>query len=191
MDSLDVPLSDVTELVERALANDQAAWREIVDRYKGVAWKVLYGYNLSEDDRQDAFASTFFRLFERLGTVRDVEKLPGWIATTARNEANTLYRKRARLEPMAEMPVRAVDVAEHSEGLEDHELRSAMRRAFSRLPAEMQTLLRLLCADPPIAYAEISRVLNLPHGSIGPTRLRCLQRLRASPELAPYLNGGT
>ena len=183
--------SDLPALVARALERDQRAWRDLVDRLKGVAWKVLYSYDLPEEDRNDAFASTFFRLYERLSTIREPEKLPGWIATTARNEANTVSRRRAKLVPMAELPLRAVELGDHGEGLEDDELRTALFAAFSRLSADQQALMRMLSADPPIGYDEISRVLNLPHGSIGPTRARCLQRLRNSPELAPFLNGGS
>jgi RNA polymerase sigma factor (sigma-70 family) len=181
---------DWDRLVERALDRDQVAWRELVDRLKGVAWKVLYGYDLSTEDRKDAFASTFFRVYERLGTIREPQKLPGWVATIARNEANTIARKRSRLVPMDELPLRGVVEADHSEDLIDDELRRAMLAAFRRLPADMQVLLRLLTADPPIGYEEVGRLLDLPHGSIGPTRQRCLQRLRNSPELAAYLNGG-
>jgi RNA polymerase sigma factor (sigma-70 family) len=173
------------------LERDQRAWRDLVNRLKGVAWKVIYSYDLSEEDRNDAFASTFFRLHERLATVREPEKLPGWVATTARNEANTVSRRRSKLVPMAELPLRTVDHGDHGEGLESDELRTALYAAFSSLSPEHQALMRMLSADPPIGYDEISRVLNLPHGSIGPTRARCLQRLRTSPELAPFLNGGT
>lgn len=183
--------SDLPALVARALERDQRAWRDLVNRLKGVAWKVIYSYDLSEDDRNDAFASTFFRLHERLATVREPEKLPGWVATTARNEANTVSRRRSKLVPMAELPLRTVDHGDHGEGLESDELRTALYAAFSSLSPEHQALMRMLSADPPIGYDEISRVLNLPHGSIGPTRARCLQRLRTSPELAPFLNGGT
>ena len=183
--------SDLPALVARALERDQRAWRDLVNRLKGVAWKVIYSYDLSEEDRNDAFASTFFRLHERLATVREPEKLPGWVATTARNEANTVSRRRAKLVPMAELPLRTVDHGDHGEGLESDELRTALYAAFSSLSPEHQALMRMLSADPPIGYDEISRVLNLPHGSIGPTRARCLQRLRTSPELAPFLNGGT
>lgn len=183
--------SDLPALVARALERDQRAWRDLVDRLKGVAWKVLYSYDLSEEDRNDAFASTFFRLHERLDTIREPEKLPGWVATTARNEANTVSRRRSKTVPMAELPLRSVDPGDHSEGLENDEIRTALFAAFSRLPAQLQALMRMLSADPPIGYDEISRVLNLPHGSIGPTRARCLQRLRNSPELSPYLNGGS
>ena len=183
--------SDLPGLVARALERDQRAWRDLVNRLKGVAWKVIYSYDLSEEDRNDAFASTFFRLHERLATVREPEKLPGWVATTARNEANTVSRRRSKLVPMAELPLRTVDHGDHGEGLESDELRTALYAAFSSLSPEHQALMRMLSADPPIGYDEISRVLNLPHGSIGPTRARCLQRLRTSPELAPFLNGGT
>lgn len=183
--------SDLPALVARALERDQRAWRDLVNRLKGVAWKVIYSYDLSEEDRNDAFASTFFRLHERLATVREPEKLPGWVATTARNEANTVSRRRSKLVPMAELPLRTVDHGDHGEGLESDELRTALYAAFSSLSPEHQALMRMLSADPPIGYDEISRVLDLPHGSIGPTRARCLQRLRTSPELAPFLNGGT
>ncbi|MDO9175311.1 MAG: sigma-70 family RNA polymerase sigma factor [Actinomycetota bacterium] len=185
--------SDLPALVARALERDQRAWHDLVDRLKGVVWKVLYSYDLSAEDRNDAFASTFFRLYERLSTVRDPEKLPGWLATTARNEANTVSRRRAKLVPMAELPLRSADTdpgLDLSEALQHDELRIALFAAFQRLSPEHQALMRMLSADPPIGYDEISRVLDLPHGSIGPTRQRCLQRLRSSPELAPFLDGG-
>ena len=183
--------TDLEGLVQRALQHDEQAWRQLVDTLKGVAWKVLYSYDLSEDDRNDVFATTFFRLYERLATIREPEKLPGWVATTARNEANSAYRRANRTVPMAELPLRAVSGADHGERIEDDELRTAMLAAFRRLNPEQQALMRLLSADPPLGYDEIGRLLNLPHGSIGPTRQRCLQRLRNSPELAPFMNGGS
>jgi DNA-directed RNA polymerase specialized sigma24 family protein len=53
-----------------------------------------------------------------------------------------------------------------------------VREAMAHLPAQWQQLLELLMADPPISYAEISDQLGLPVGSIGPTRGRCLAKLR-------------
>ncbi len=66
---------------------------------QGVVWRTVSGFGLSAEDRKDVFAAAFFRLFERLDTVREPDKLPGWIATTTRNEALTLVRARQRLEP--------------------------------------------------------------------------------------------
>lgn len=183
--------SDLAELVQRALANDQQAWRSLVDGLKGVAWKVLYSFNMGDDDRKDAFASTFFRLYENLATIRDVAKLPGWVATTARNEARTTLRKRAKLIPTGDLDLHHVVTDDHpDEHLLDNELLVALRAAFRRLPGDAQALLRLLCADPPVGYDAISELLHIPRGSIGPTRQRCLERLRRSPELASFLHGG-
>ena len=186
--------TDLAALHRRALDGDEHAWRSLVDALKNVAWKVLNSYGISAEDRNDAFASTFFRLFERLGTIREPLKLPGWVATTARNEANAAYRRQARVQPMADLPVRPAigadpAVAEHSERLEHQEVHAALRGALGRLSAEHQALLRLLCADPPIPYDDIARLMDMPIGSIGPTRQRLLARLRNSPELAAFLPG--
>ena len=180
----------LAELTEAALAGDERAWKTLVDTLKGVVWKALYSFDMSEDDRKDAFASTFFRLYERLGTIREPEKLPGWLATTARNEAHTVLRRKGRLVPVADLPLPAFGGPEHDEGLLDDELHLALRSAFASLPAKAQAILRLVCADPPISYDEISQILDMPRGSIGSLRRRYLELLRKSPELAPFIQGG-
>ncbi len=181
----------LTLLAEQALQGDQQAWREIVDRLKGVSWKVLYGLQMTEEDRKDAFASTFFRLYEHLGSIRDFDKLPGWVATTTRNEAHTIFRRQRHTASLDDLPLRDAPSVEPDDQLEADELRTAMHAAFRRLPKESQALMRLLTADPPIGYDEISQILDMPRGSIGPMRQRCLDRLRNTPEMAPYLNGGS
>ena len=180
----------LAELRDAALAGDERAWRTLVDTLKGVVWKTLYGFDMSEDDRKDAFASTFFRLYERLGTIREPEKLPGWLATTARNEGHTVLRRKNKLVPVAEMPFGVFTAGDHDEGLLDDELHVALRDAFAALPAKAQAVLRLVCADPPISYDEISQILDMPRGSIGSLRRRYLELLRKSPHLAPFLQGG-
>ena len=179
------------ELAARAIDHDQTAWRELVDRLKGVAWKVLYGYDLSEEDRKDAFASTFFRLYEHLATIRELEKLPGWVATTARNEAHTIFRRRRNTVPMESIGLREAPQVEETDHVVAGELHAALYAAFGRLAPQSQALMRLLTTDPPLSYDEISRNLDIPRGSIGPLRQRCLERLRNSPELAPFLDGGS
>lgn len=178
-------------LAERALQQDQGAWRELVDRLKGVAWKVLYGFGMSEEDRKDAFASTFFRLYEHLGSINEPEKLPGWIATTARNEAHTIFRRQRHTVGLDELTARDTPTIDPGDQLVAAELRAAMHAAFRRLSPDAQALMRLLTVDPPLGYDEISTILGMPRGSIGPLRQRCLERLRTSPEMAPYLNGGS
>jgi RNA polymerase sigma factor (sigma-70 family) len=175
-------------LVAAALAGEQAAWEELVERLQRVAWKAIGGFDLSAEDRKDAFAATFFRLFERLASVREPAKLPGWVATTARNEVLTLLRSGRRDIPadVDTMPLAPVEV-EPLVDLLDLELHGALHAALGRLSGACQQLLHLLTVDPPLAYAEISALLDVPQGSLGPTRQRCLERMRTAPELAPYL----
>ena len=175
-------------LIERALAGDEASWRELVDRFSGLVWRVLHTYDLSATDREEAFASTFYRLFEKLSSLREPRALPKWLATTARNEANAVSRSRRRLVPTDQLPLREVLPGDHDRALLDDELLGAVMAAFATLPPAAQALLRLLTAVPPLSYEEIATLLDVPVGSIGPTRQRHLQRLRSA--LTPYLEGG-
>lgn len=175
------------DLVPRAIEGDHAAWEAIVTRLQRVVWHAIAGFDLSAADRQDAFAATFFRLSERLATVQQPAKLPGWVATTARNEVFTLLRARRRLTPTdpADMALPA-SPARSDDDLLDDELQRAVHHAFTSLPRRCRELLRLATLDPPLSYGEIGEALDMPHGSIGPTRQRCLDQLRNSAELRPF-----
>ena len=164
--------------VSDALTGDDEAWRGIVDRLAPVVWKVLNSYSLDLADREDAFASTFFRLYEKLDTVREPTALPGWVATAARNEANSIWRKRQRLVPTDELPIRELDIDTIHENILNDELLTKVMEAFATLPCEAQALLRLLTAVPRLSYNEIADTLDMPRGSIGPTAGRHLAKLR-------------
>lgn len=184
----DLGSASFDELAPLALAGQRLAWEALVARLQNVAWRSIGGFDLAPEDRKDAFAATFFRLFERLATVREPAKLPGWVATTARNEALTLLRSRRRDVPtdLDDQTLPAV-VEEPAGRLIEGERLHALHTGLARLSGPCQQLLRLLTLDPPLSYAEISELLDLPHGSLGPTRQRCLERLRATPEVAPFL----
>ena len=181
--------SSFEDLVSLALDGHAPAWEALVARLQKVAWRAIGGFDLSAADRQDAFAATFFRLYERLSTVREPEKLPGWVATTARNEVLTLLRSRRRdvPSPLDDLDTPAAEV-DPSQRLVADERHGALHAALARLSTACQQLLRLLVVDPPLSYDEISTLLGVPQGSLGPTRQRCLERLRGAPELAPYLS---
>ncbi len=178
------------DLVPRAIQGDSAAWEAIVARLQRVVWHAIAGFDLSAVDRQDAFAATFFRLNERLTTVREPAKLPGWVATTARNEVFTLLRARRRLTATdpAEMTLPSTP-AVGDDRLLDDELHQAVRKGLASLTRRCQELLRLATLDPPLSYAEIGQALDMPHGSIGPTRQRCLDQLRNAAEMRPFVQG--
>ena len=158
-----------------------------MERLHRVAWSAIAAFDLSPEDRKDAFAATFCRLYERLGSVREPSRLPGWVHTTARNEVLTLLRSRRRTVPTDDFHTVPSATAEPERGLLDAELTRPLHAAIGRLSPTDQALLRLLTVDPPLSYSAISDMLDMPQGSIGPTRQRCLERLRATPEFRPFL----
>lgn len=162
-----------------AAKGDQQAWEAIVSAYSGLVWAVARGFGLSAADAADVFQGTWLRLVEHLGDVRDAAKLGGWLATAARREALALLRRTSR-----SVPVDDVDemVSGTSLAIDDELLRTeehhAVWLAFGRLSGNCQRLLRIAFADPPPRYEEISAVLDMPMGSIGPTKARCLASLK-------------
>ena len=81
-----IPPESGSDLVRRACAHDPEAWQEIVRRYRGMVGKVARSYRLSDADTADVMQNTWLRAFERLETVREPDRLSGWLATTARRE---------------------------------------------------------------------------------------------------------
>ena len=172
---------DPTIALIEAADGDQRAWDALVARYSGLVWAVARSFRLNDADAGDVFQATWFRLVEKLGQIRNGDGLGSWLATTARNEAIDMLRRRARESP--------VDIAEHLDRApsttdlpEEEVLRSEehrlLRQAVQRLPERCGRLLRAMGAHPVPSYAELGAALDMPVGSIGPTRARCLETLR-------------
>ena len=180
--------STVVDLVERARDGDQAAWNGIVDRYAPLVWAVCRRHRLSVADAEDVASCVWLRLVERLETIREPAALPGWIATTTRRECLYLLRTRNRQIPV-EDDERIVDGANPAadEWLLRQERHIALRHAFAELSELCQRLLSMLFHDPPVPYAQISAAMGMAVGGIGPSRQRCLAKLRDSQVLATLL----
>jgi RNA polymerase sigma factor (sigma-70 family) len=163
--------------VAAAARGDQAAWNRLVDRHSSLLWTVARAHRLSSDDAADVVQTTWLRLVEHLPEIRNPDGVGAWLATTARRESLRVLRTGRRSEP-----VEAIEAVADGAELDDRLLRderdAAVARAFARLPARDQALLRLLTLDPAPSYEEIGAALAMPIGSIGPTRGRALERLR-------------
>jgi RNA polymerase sigma factor (sigma-70 family) len=168
--------------LDAACGGDQHAWDSIVTAYAGLVWSVARGYRLSAADAADVFQGTWLRLVEHLGDIRDGSRLGGWLATTARREALTLLRRAGRDVPV-DTAEEFGDIASDGTAMDERLIRDEEQRilwqAFARLTANCQRLLRIIFSDPPPRYEEISAALDMPIGSIGPTRSRCLASLQA------------
>lgn len=175
--------SSVVALVTHAVEGDPAAWEGIVERYAPLVWSICARFQLSASDLEDVAQNVWMRLVDQLGELREPAALPGWLATTTRRECLrvvTAARKSGQRETKPDEELRLVDDTEIVEEILIAERNAALCEALAGLPDRCQQLLSMLLADPPLSYAEISRRLNIPVGSIGPQRARCLERLRKS-----------
>ena len=169
------------QLVAAAGDGDQAAWDALVDRFAGLVWSIARGHRLSQADAGDVVQTTWLRLVEHLDRIREPERLGSWLATTARNESLAVIRRGARSRPVEDVGLDDTDddAPAVDEGLLTHERDRALWQALGRIGDRCRTLLRVLMAEPPPSYADVSAALDMPIGSIGPTRQRCLEKLRA------------
>ncbi|MFB9182152.1 RNA polymerase sigma factor [Dactylosporangium sucinum] len=175
-------------LVLEARGGSQAAWDQLVERYAPLVYGICRRYGLTGMDVDDVGASVWLRLVERLETIREPAALPGWIVTTTRNECLRALRARQRTIPAEPDERLADDDPPFDDWLVAQERGIALRAAFAGLPDRCRQLLALLFADPPTPYSEISAIIGIAVGAIGPNRQRCLDRLRRDPALAPLLD---
>jgi RNA polymerase sigma factor (sigma-70 family) len=181
----------ITDLVARARHGDQRAWDSLVERYAPLVWSICRRNRLSRADADDVGQTVWLRLVTHLDKLRDPAALAGWIATTTSRECGKV-RRAARSSPTARWELDADTIADI--GAEPAESRllaaerhAALREAFTSLPPGCQQLLAILIEDPPVPYVQVSARLGIPVGSIGPTRRRCLQKLRRHPAIAALI----
>jgi RNA polymerase sigma factor (sigma-70 family) len=180
-------------LVGAAAAGDPAAWCEIVRRHERLVAGVAARYRLSPDQVADVVQTTWLRLFENIDGIRDPERLPGWLATTAAREALGVCRRSMR-------EVALHDHYDPPDGTDDLDDRVSARergrelhRAVTSLPTRERRLVEHLLAPDELTYREIGRRMGIPIGSIGPVRQRALRRLRTileaqAPRRAPMVS---
>ncbi|MBB5960178.1 RNA polymerase sigma factor (sigma-70 family) [Saccharothrix tamanrassetensis] len=170
---------DNAELLAAAARGDQAAWNELVARYGALLWSVARGFRLSTADCADVVQNTWLRLVENLDRVTEPERLAGWLATTARRECLQLLRRAGRRRESDVPPPEVVDdTPPPDEGLLVAERDRALWRAVDQLSDKCRQLIRTLMTTPPLSYLEVAALLDMPVGSIGPSRSRCLEQLR-------------
>jgi RNA polymerase sigma factor (sigma-70 family) len=173
----------VEACVRLARGGDPEAWREIVQGFEGMLRAVVAGHRLPSADAADVVQTTWLRLAENIDRLQDPSRIGAWLATTARRECLRTLRRRAREFP-EEQPPEPLDrdVAPIDQPLLVTGRNTGLWSAFARLPARDQRLLQLLVAEPPRSYESIAAALEMPIGSIGPTRRRALERLRRELE---------
>jgi RNA polymerase sigma factor (sigma-70 family) len=182
----------VTDLVTRARNGEKQAWDALVERYAPLVWSICRRHRLAGGDADDIGQNVWLRLVGQLDTIRDPAALPGWLATTTQRECWRVLCA-ARRPQLAGYGLDAGNVADGQSGIADDELllaerHAALREAFAHLPPRCQQLIALLLEDPPVPYTEIGARLGIPAASIGPSRGRCLDKLRRYPAIAALIS---
>lgn len=182
------PPSENRRLVAAAARGDEHAWALLQDRYAKRVRSVARAYRLSPHDVDDVAQTTWLRLLENIGNLRNADGVGAWLETTARRECLGLLRRRTRERPTddAQLTDKPCEpVAEQR--LVAAERSKALAERLVQLPPHQRRLLVALLAEPAPSYREIATSLQIPVGSIGPTRARSLKRLRKDSVLARSL----
>ncbi|GAA3623522.1 RNA polymerase sigma factor [Microlunatus ginsengisoli] len=158
-------------------------WDALIEQFQPLINSVCRQFRLGSEDAADVSQDVWLKVFINLSSIRDPRALPGWIKTTTTNAACGVIRARHRVALLADPgTTNATILMSSSDGdVDAHLLRAerceAVRQGVAELPPRTQELVGLLAADPPIPYEQISSQMNMPIGSIGPTRARCLSKL--------------
>ena len=180
---------DDASLVARCLRNEAAAWAVLVQRYQRLVYAVARRVGLDEHGAADVFQTVFTRLVQHLPRIQDPARLQAWIVTTAKREAILQRQRGQRTVSMTQADDALEDAAEWDladespiaeEALADLQQLNQLRGALDRLDVRCRDLLLLLFRDEDdkLSYDEVARRMGSTVGSIGPTRARCLDKLR-------------
>lgn len=171
---------DVAALVRAADRGDQDAWDALVDRFGRMIFAVARSVGLSHADACDVCQTTWLRLTQHLDSINDPSRVGAWLATTARREAIRVSQRLNRSTPRGELDSvlpPTYDRLDNTFLFDDRD--RTLWQTYSELPERARTLLSLLMSDPPLSYKQLSAITGMPVGSIGPTRARILDSLRA------------
>ena len=179
---------DDAQLVARCRAGESAAWAVLVERYQRLVYAVVRRAGHDEHTAADVFQTVFSRLIEHLPRLSQPERLQAWIVTTAKREALRMRERGQRQVSLTPEDDEAPSLADHltddsplaEDALSDLQQLDLLRRGLERLDERCRQLLTLVFRDEDehLPYDEVAKRLGLPTGSIGPTRSRCLDKLR-------------
>jgi RNA polymerase sigma factor (sigma-70 family) len=172
--------TDLTDIVAGAVEGSQAAWNTLMERFGSMVMGIARSYRLGPADSAEVHQATWLRLVENIGRIQQPERVGAWLGTTARRESLRMVRARSRVsfdtDALSQHPDTALRPVD--DGLIAVERAAAVREAMGRLPTHCRRLLEMVARTDPPSYREISETLDMPVGSIGPTRGRCLAHLR-------------
>ncbi len=168
------------------LGKDPACWSQLVHRLSPLVYTVANKSGLQPTEAEDCAQQTWTALYQSRHKIKDPNRIPVWLIRVASREATRIIKSRSRHQ--SEQP----ELPEHSEGLPDRELELLESAAILKQGMELlgdrchKLLDAIFLAPEKKKYADIARDLGIPANSLGPTRTRCLNKLRKILEELGY-----
>lgn len=173
---------DLGVLLRKCQEGDHEAWRRLVEQHQSLVYSIARRYGLSEDDSADVFQQTFQALYSSLDRIQNGQTLPKWLAVTASREALRTKRINSK-NSAADLQSLEEVIADEEDSAETGALEAIgaemVRQGVAELGSKCRELLTLLYFEEK-PYNEVSEILGTPMGAIGPTRSRCIEKLRVS-----------
>jgi RNA polymerase sigma factor (sigma-70 family) len=169
------------DLILECRNGDLGAWQRLLDRYERLVFSVPRRYGLSREDAADITQLTFTILFQSMDTLSEDSTLGAWLTTVARRHTWRRLDRKRREEAgwYASSSEKLLSADTGTEDIERWELTEWLDYGLSLVGKPCQDLLSALYLDPKQpSYAEVAARLGMAVGSVGPTRIRCLERLR-------------
>ena len=159
---------------------DTSALNELVALMTPVLWHVVRAYRLSEETAEDVIQTTWLALVRRRDSILEPAAVGGWLTTTARREAWRVGRTGSRALAVEddELAARLPRQRSAESTAVQHDEERLIWDAVDQLPERCRRLLRVVAFEQRPDYASLAGELGMPIGSIGPTRGRCLAKLR-------------
>jgi RNA polymerase sigma factor (sigma-70 family) len=187
MAAKDLNQSEDRELIAECLEGDHTAWEVLIRRYQRLIYSIPIRARLSQEDAADIFQAVCLKLYEKLDSIRDSERISSWLITTTSRECWRIAARNRRegVPPVSdddnnsrlmEIPATGLLADEEREALEQQQ---QVRQSVESLPDRCRELLRMLFYEKDeLSYVDIAHRMKMPVPSIGPTRARCLEKLK-------------
>jgi RNA polymerase sigma factor (sigma-70 family) len=161
---------------------DPAALEGLVRVMTPVLWHVVRSYRLPQDAAEDVIQTTWLALVRRRSAILDGVAVGSWLTTTARREAWRVSRISSRDRPTddEQISLRLPVQRSAEQAAVDSDEQGRLWAAVQTLDSRCQKLLRIVAFEHRPDYGRVAEQLDMPVGSIGPTRGRCLAKLKSA-----------
>jgi len=181
----------LSNLIARCREGDETAWRTLLDRFDALILSIPRRYGLDDEGCDEVYGEVCYKLVSSLDSIREPDALPKWLILTSTRTTWRVARRQTRMElPGDDLPEPTDDDPPEQFVLR-LEREQIVREGLAALSERCRAILDALYFAPePGDYDAISERLGIPRGSIGPTRARCLERMRrlVEPRLTGHLD---